>query len=155
MKQVSGIFFMVVQTILGIVLCLGIATVVNMNSDSILKAIYKADYLETTELAAKQTLIGYMTEEKADLILKEISIKSEIKELVQAMDNNTLEKKAKEMEREVKNKVMVSLEDDVDENVKEQFASIVSNACMKSIFPISEMNLVSNFFAVYKTKIIP
>ena len=85
MKQIIGIFLMVIQTVLGIVLCIGIATVINMNSDTVLKAVYKANYLETTSFAAKETLMGYMTEEKADEILKNISVKSEIKELVGAM----------------------------------------------------------------------
>ena len=54
MKQIIGIFLMVIQTVLGIVLCIGIATVINMNSDTVLKAVYKANYLETTSFAAKE-----------------------------------------------------------------------------------------------------
>ena len=154
MKQIIGIFLMIVQTVLGIVLCIGIATVINMNSDTVLKAVYKANYLETTSFAAKETLMGYMTEEKADEILKNISVKSEIKELVGAIDNNTVEKKAEAMKAEMNTKVVMSLEDDVDENLKEQFATIVSNAYMKTIFPISEMSLVSKYCALYKNKII-
>ncbi len=154
MKQILGIFLMILQSILGIIICLSIALVVNMNSDAALKAIYDAKYLETTSTAAKQTLEGYMSKEKAEEILNKVSVKSSIKELTLAMDNNTVEKKAEDIKENIKEKIILSLEDESSEDTKVQYAEVVANAYMKTIFPVSEMSLVSRIYTLYQNKII-
>ncbi len=153
MKQITGIILMVIETLLGIVICVGIAVAVNMNSDRVLKAAYKANYLNLTEQAVEETLKGYMTEDKVDEILDEVSVKSSVKELIVAMDNNTVEKKAEIMRGEINSKVINSLEDDIDESLKKEFANVVSNAYMKTIFPTKEMSMVSRIYTLYESKI--
>jgi len=144
---------MIVQTILGIVLVVGIAVAININSDSLIKAIHKADYLETTEIAAKETLSHYMDVNQVEEILSKTSVKSEIKELANAMDNNTIDKVADNISKSMKEKVVKSIKDDVDTGTKESYAAVVTDAYMKTIFPTTELGLVSSMYTRYKAKI--
>lgn len=153
MKQIIGAILMVVQTVLGVVLVVGVAVAININSDSLIKAIHKSNYLENTEIEARETLCHYMDVGQVEEILNNTSVKSEIKELANAMDSNTIDKVAANISISMKEKVVSSIKDDVDAATKESYATVVTNAYMKTIFPTTELGLISGMYTRYKAKV--
>lgn len=153
LKDIIGAIFMVLLTISGLVLSFGIAINSVFNSDGILSIMIENDYLEKSEIEAQAVLAHYMSDEKAQKILESISTKSHIRQITAAFDSNSVEQAANSVKNEIKQSVINSVQDNSTQDSKEKFATVVSDAYIKSIFPVMEFNLLSNIYSKLNSKL--
>lgn len=154
LKEIIGAILMVILTISGIILSFGISANCVLSSEGILNAMIQEDYLEKSEQESKTVLGHYMTAEKAEEILKNVSTKSAIRQITEAFDSNTVEKIASDVKTEMKQAVINTLEQDISQDTKEKFATVVSDAYIKSIFPVTEFNILSGIYKTYGSKLV-
>lgn len=152
-KQIIGAILMIILTVSGILVGLCISITTSINSDAIIKYIKKTNYLTDTEEEIKALLNNYLTKEKANLVLNNISVKSNILELAKSLDNNTVEEISKNLKENMQNEIEKVIDDNIDEKTKQEFATVVSEAYIKTIFPISEFNILSSIYKKYSTNI--
>ena len=153
-KQIIGAILMVVMTILGVVLSILISLSIILNSNTILKAVNNTNYLEKSKEAAKDVFLNYLPEDKVEEILTNISVKADIKTLIEAIDTNSIKDIAKVETDEVKGKIIAVLGDEITEDIKDSFATKVSNEYIKTIFPVTEFSVLGKFVVTYISKII-
>lgn len=153
LKDVIGIICMVILIISGIILSFGFAINCVLSSDGILNIIIKSEYMEKSENEAKTVLTHYMSEEKAQEVMESISTKASIRQITEAFDSNNVEQVANSARLEMKRAVLNSLEDNSSQDTKEKYATVVSEAYIKSIFPVTEFNLLSNVYSKLSTKL--
>jgi len=154
LRDVIGVGLMIVLTISGIILSFGLALNQVLNSDGILICMIEANYLNDSEEEAKKVFENYMTEEKAKQVLENISVKSHIRQIAEAFDNNTVEQVASTVKEEMKEQVIESLDEDIAESTKDNYATVVSNAYIKSIFPVTELSTLSGIYKTYGSKLV-
>ena len=135
-KHIIGAILMVLLTVLGIVLSYGVSVTKVLSSNGIMKSMIDTDYLTRSEEAAKNVLLNYMDQEKAEEILNNVSVKSGIREIAAAFDNNTINEATEKVKETLKEQVIASLDKDIEVNTKESFAMLVSDAYIKAIFPV-------------------
>lgn len=153
LKEVIETICMLVLTISGILLSFGLAINSVLNSDGILTVMIDTEYLEKSENEASVVLRHYMSDEKADEVLEKISTKSSIRQITEAFDSNNVEQGANSVKADIKQAVLNSLEGDSSDNNKDKFATVVSDAYIKSIFPVAEFNLLSNMYSKFSSKL--
>lgn len=153
LKDIIGAICMVLLTISGLVLSFGLAINSVISSDGILSIMIEKEYLEKSETEAKTVLTHYMSEEKAQEILENISTKSHIRQITAAFDSNSVEQVAAGVKNEIKQSVLNSIQDNSTSDSKETFATVVSDAYIKSIFPVTEFNLLSNLYSKLNSKL--
>lgn len=146
-KQIIGAILMIILTISGVVL--GVLISINIDSNAITQLMVKSNYLEESEKEVQNVLKNYLTAEKAALVLENISVKSDICELVEALDNNTVMQRTEQIKKDMQLEITKVLDDFVDENTKTQFATTVSDVYVKTIFPVTEYNMLSMVYAKY------
>jgi len=153
LRDVIGVGLMIVLTISGIILSFGLALNQVLNSDGILICMIEANYLNDSEEEAKKVFENYMTEEKAKQVLENISVKSHIRQIAEAFDNNTVEQVASTVKAEVKQIVLDSLDTKKATENEKSYATVVSEAYIKSIFPVTEFNILSSMYRTYSSKL--
>lgn len=153
LKDIFGTMCMIVLTISGILLSFGLAINSVLSSDGILNIMLDTEYLEKSENEAKTVLTHYMSNEKADEALEKISTKSSIRQITEAFDSNNVEQVANGVKLDMKQAVIDSLEDSSGDDTKDKFATVVSDAYIKSIFPVTEFNLLSNVYSKLSSKL--
>mgnify|MGYP003287556680 CR=1 FL=1 len=144
---------MIVLTLSGIMLSFGLAINSVLSSNGILNIMLDTEYLEKSENEAKTVLTHYMSDEKADKVLQKISTKSSIRQITEAFDNNNVGQVANNVRLDMKQAVLNSLEDNSRDDTKDKFATVVSDAYIKSIFPVTEVNLLSNIYSKIGTRL--
>jgi len=154
LKDIIGTILMVVLTISGIVLSFGVAINGVLSSDGILDSMITSEYLNMSENESKTVLSHYMSTDKAEEILKNVSVKSGIRQIAEAFDNNTVEQVANTVKQEMKEQVIESLDEDIAESTKDNYATVVSNAYIKSIFPVTELSTLSGIYKTYGSKLV-
>ena len=152
-RHIIGAILMAVLTVAGIVLSFGGAITRVLSSEGIIKSMIEVDYLAKSEQEARNVLLNYLGAEKADTVLNDVSVKSDIREIAAAFDNNTVVEVAENMKENLKETIIETLDDDVQKNTKESFATVVSNEYIKTIFPVSEFNILSSIYEKYSTKL--
>lgn len=153
LKNVIGTICMIVLTISGMLLSFGLAINSVFDSDGILNIMLDTQYLEKSEKEAKTVLAHYMSNKKADEVLEKISTKSSIRQMTEAFDSNNVEQVANSVKMDMKQAVLNSLEDNASTDTKDKFATVVSDAYIKSIFPVTEFNLLSNIYSKLSSKL--
>ncbi len=153
LKDIIGTICMIVLTIVGMLLSFGLAINSVLNSDGILSIMIDTEYLDKSENEAKTVLTHYLSDEKADEVLENISTKSSIRQITEAFDSNNVEQVANNVRLDMKQAVLNSLEDSSSNDTKEKFATVVSDAYIKSIFPVTEFNLLSNIYSKISSKL--
>lgn len=153
-KQIIGAILMAILTISLIILSIVLPIVININSSGIKNSMINSGYLDKTEQAAKTELSNYVSDEKVNIILENVSVKADISKIAVAFDNNTVQEVSNEVKEVLKQEVINILEDDIDSTTKNSFANVVSDAYIKSIFPVTEFNLLSVMYSKYSTKLI-
>lgn len=153
-RQIIGAILMVILTIAGIVLSFGIAITSKLNSEGILKSMIKTGYLAKSEDKAYHVLCNYLAEDKVEKILEEISVKSQIREIAEAFDNNTVAEVADSMKQEVEEQIISVIDKNIPEETKKSFVNVVSTSYIKTIFPVTELDLLSGIYKTYSTKIL-
>lgn len=152
-KDIIGAICMVVLTLSGILLSFGIAINSVLSSEGILNIMIKSEYLEKSEDEATNILKNYMSAEKAEKILKNISTRAAIRQITEAFDSNNVEQVANSVKIDMKQAVINSIEDNTSNDTKEKYATVVSDAYIKSIFPVTEFNLLSNIYSKLSSKL--
>ena len=154
MRQIIGCVLMVALSIIGIILSLGISGICILNSDGVMKSMLEADYLESSEKEAREVFENYLPKEKVDAILETISVKSQIREIAEAFDNNTVTQVANSFKLATKDEIIKVLDQDISEDTKASFAEVVSSSYIKTIFPVTELSILSNIYNNYASKVI-
>ncbi|MBQ8043333.1 MAG: hypothetical protein IJ272_04190 [Clostridia bacterium] len=154
LKEIIGAIFMIVLTISGIILSFGVAINGVLSSDGILASMIQTDYLDKSEQQAKTVLSHYMSQEKAKEILENVSVKASVRQIADSFDNNTVEQVANNVKQEMKQAVLESLDENIASDTKEQFATVVSDAYIKSIFPVTELSTLSGIYKTYSSKLV-
>lgn len=152
-KEFLGVILMIVLTICGIILSFGIGISNVLSSDGILDCMIQTEYLDKSELESKNVLGHYMANEKVEQVLDSVAVKSHIKQMTESFNNNTIEEISNSVKDEIKQAVINSLDENATSNTKEQFAEVVSNAYIKSIFPVTEFKTLSSLYNAYSSKI--
>lgn len=152
-KDIIGALCMVILTISGIVLSFGLGIKCVLSSNGILSVIIKSEYLEKSEKAANEVLKNYMSAEKAEEILENISTKAAIRQITEAFNSNNVKQVANDVKLDMKEAVLNSIEDNSSQDVKNNFATVVSDAYIKSIFPVTEFELLSNIYSKLSSKL--
>ena len=153
-KQITCAILMAVQTLLLTMIVILSSVFIEINSNRIIKTMERSGYIESAVTCAEDTLNNYLPKEKTKEVLDNISVKSQIKEMVLSLDNNTVEQVAEEKKNEIKNQILKVIDSSVDSDTKDSFSDTVSGAYIKSIFPISEFNVLSLANSRYSQKII-
>ena len=153
-KHIIGAILMVILTLTGIVLSFGTAIIQVLSADGIMQSMVKVDYLSASEQEARNVLLNYLEPEKADTVLSEISVKSDIREIATAFDNNSVTEVAEEVKRNIKKQIIEILDKDIPDATKESFATVVSDSYIKVIFPVKEFNMLSSIYETYSTKLV-
>lgn len=154
LKEIIGAILMIVLTISGIILSFGLAINSVLSSDGILASMLKVDYLEKSEDEAETVLGHYMSSEKAEQILEQVSAKAGIRQIAEAFNSNTVEQVAGNVKDEMKQAVLESLDENIASDTKDKFATVVSDAYIKSIFPVTEFNTLSGIYKTYSSKLV-
>lgn len=152
-KQILGAILMIILTVSGILFGLLISITTSINSDAIINFMIKANYLTDTEEEAKTVLNSYLTESNTNTVLNNISVKSNIRELAMSLDNNTVNEISTSIKENMQKEIVKVIEDNIDEKTKQEFASVVSEAYIKTIFPVSEFNILSSIYKKYSSNI--
>ena len=153
LKDIIGTICMIVLTIAGILLSFGVAINCVLSSEGILNIMIKSEYLEKSETEARTVLNHYMTDEKAKEILENVSTKSSIRQITEAFNSNNVEQVANNVKLEMRQAVLNSLDENSSEETKEKFVTVVSDAYIKSIFPVTEFNMLSNVYSKLSSKL--
>ena len=141
-KNIIGSIWMLVLTIVGVVLISSLSLLLEINSDGIMKAADKTNYLEVCENDVKNILKNYMPEEKIDSVLENINVKADIIGIINAFDSNKVEAVASDIKEEIRKEVLLVLADS-NENTKEEFANVIADVYISEIFPVSEFNIIN------------
>lgn len=153
LKEIIGAILMVILTISGVLLTVAVSVTCNINSEAIVNSMTKSDYLNKTEEETKLALKNYLSEEKLEEVFKNISIKSDIKEIANAMENGTVKKQANAVKEHLTNEVISVIDENVDEKSKNEFAKQISDTYIKTIFPVTEFDLISSMYNKYSDNI--
>ncbi len=154
LKDIIGVIFMIVLTISGIVLSFGIAISNVLSSDGILACMIKSDYLNKSEQEAKTVLSHYMSDEKAQEILANVSVKAGVRQITESFDNNTVDQVSNDVKTEMKEEIINSLDKNIASDTKNAFATVVSDAYIKSIVPVTELSTLSSIYKTYGSKLV-
>lgn len=153
-KQIIGAVLMVILTVAGILISITTAIIQVLNSDEILSSMVKSNYIDKSTQEAKTVLTHYMSYEKVEEILENVNVRSHIKDITEAFDSNIIEEIALKKKNEMKQQILSSLDENISKDTKENFANIVSDAYIKTIFPVKELNILSEIYEAYSTKLI-
>ena len=154
LKEIIGAILMVILSIGGILVSIGYALNKVISSNGIMTAMQQTDYLLKTEAEVKNTLKHYMNEEKIETLLNEINVKSDIKQMTESFNNNTIEQVGNNIKQEMKQQVIYIIDEDVTGEAKESYATLVSEAYIKCIFPVTEFETLSNIYTKYNSKLL-
>lgn len=152
-KDIIGAICMVVLTISGIVLSFGLGIKSVLSSNGILSIMIKTEYLEKSEKEVNEVLKNYMSAEKAEEILENISTKAAIRQIIEAFDSNNVEQVANDVKLDMKEVVLNSIQDNSSQDIKDNYATVVSDAYIKSIFPVTEFDMLSNIYSKLNSKL--
>lgn len=152
-KEITGAILMVILTISGVLLTIAVSVTCNINSEAIVNSMIKSDYLNKTEEETKLALKNYLSEEKLEEVLKNVNIKSDIKEIASAMGSGTVTKQANAVKEHLTSEVISVIDENVDEKSKNEFAKQISDTYIKTIFPVTEFDLISSMYNKYSSNI--
>ena len=152
-KNIIGVIFMILLTISGSILLFGISIKSLLSSKAIMNVMAKTNYIEKTEQQAKDVLGHYMELEQVEEMFKVVCAKEDIKEIANAFDSNTVEQAANGVKQTMEQTVLDSLDENISQDAKKKFSTVVSDAYMKTIFPVTEFKILSGIYAIYGAKL--
>lgn len=150
-KEIIGAVLMAILTISGILLTVLVSITSNLNSKAIIKSMSKSDYFSKTEEETMLALKNYISEEKLEEVLKDVNIESDIKEMVQALESGNVTEKSNNVKERITNEVLNVIDENVDEKSKTEFANQISDTYIKTIFPITQFDLISVVYNKYSS----
>lgn len=154
LRDVINFICIIILTIFSIVLICSISLVTNLNSNGITKAVEKTGYLDYCEAEMNKILLNYLPEDKVDNLLEKVNVKGNVIELINAFDSNKIEAISIDMKKNVEQEILQVLDDNINEETKKEFASVVANVYMSEIFPVSEFDMISTYYHQYVQYVI-
>ena len=153
-KEIIGAICMIILTISGIILSFIFSINYIFSTDGILACMSKIGYFEETEQQTKQVLGHYMSNDEVHKILNNVNTELAIRRMVQSFGKQDIQQVANDVKLEMEQQVVKSLDESIPDDTKKEFAIVVSEAYIKSIFPVAEFNTLSRLFQQYETKLL-
>lgn len=150
-REIIGAILMVVLTLSGVVLACISSLALVLDSENIIYIMDKTNYIEKVEQEERSILLNYLPKEKVDELLDNVSVTSNIIKMVKTFETNNITEVSNEIKENFKNRLINVLDEDIANDTKSSFATTVSNAYIKAIFPITEFGLLSSIYVKYNT----